>query len=212
MSTESGGIRIMEDRINPEVFQEFYLLPEEISGEFYPEILSDFRRKMVGMASSGTIESYRQIEKILKDSTISDKERDFAIVALNFCRFKMENDIFDLETDMISGGLGGKDNRLRYYVALTGKEGFTGNYCNYIEKVFKDILSNYDSILEEVQYHEFYFSLLILGSVEHAIGIVLDKAITACGFLAKEYYLTNVEIPTDERIRYWLDGELDESS
>jgi hypothetical protein len=52
---------------------------------------------------------------------------------------------------------------------------------------------------------------LILGSIDYAIGDLLNEAIAECGFLAKDYYLTNVEIPTDERIRDWLDGKLDES-
>ena len=66
-------------------------------------------------------------------------------------------------------------------------------------------------MLEELKYHDYYVSLLILGSIDYAIGDLLSTAIAECGFLEKEYYLTNVEIPSDERIRDWLDGKLDES-
>jgi len=80
-----------------------------------------------------------------------------------------------------------------------------------IESVFKDVLHESDSVLEIVNHHDFYASLLILGSVEYAIGNILETAIGRCGFLEKDYYVTNVEIPTDERIRDWLDGKLDDS-
>ena len=212
MDSDYSGVRVMEDRINPEIFQEFHDLLEEIADELNFESSDDIRKELVVMARSGTVESYRQIEKITKDTSLSAKEHDFAIVALNFCIFKIENYLLGLKADMVSGGLGGKDNRLRYYVAFTGKEGLMENACKEIEKVFGGILCKYDSILEEVNYHGYYVSLLILGSIDHAIGVVLDEAISGCGILSSEYYLTNVEIPSDERIRDWLDGKLDESS
>jgi hypothetical protein len=205
------NIRVIEDRIHPEVYSEFYRYLEEDTENIDSDNTDDIKRELVLLARSGTIESYRKIEKMVEDHTFSEKDCEFATIALNFCRFRIENDLLDIPTDMISGGLGGISNKIRYYVALTGKEDLSEDNYKRIENIFNDVLSEYDSVLEQVKYHDFYISLLILGSIYHAIGDLLDTAIARCGFLAKDYYLTNVEIPTDERIRDWLDGKLDET-
>jgi hypothetical protein len=131
---------------------------------------------------------------------------------MNFCRFRVENDLLDIEMDMISGGLGGSENRLRYYVALTCEDWQPADHMEDMEKVFSRILKKNDSILEELVDHKFYLSVLILGSVNYAIGNILDEFFLECVYLSKEYYLTNCEIPTDDRIRDWLDGKLDDES
>jgi hypothetical protein len=212
--TNSGdeNIRVVEDRIHPDVFLEFHRYLEMSIEDINPENIKGIKRKLAALAKTGTIESYREIEKIIEDRSLSDLEHDFAIVALNFCRFSIENDLLDISMDMISGGLGRLSNKIRFYVAITGKEGITPAQCEHIENVFNEVLGECDSILEQVQFHDFYVSLLILGSIEYAIGDLLDRAISGCGFLSEDYYLTNVEIPTDDRIRDWLDGKLDESS
>jgi hypothetical protein len=114
--------------------------------------------------------------------------------------------------DMISGGLGGSDNRLRYYVALTCEDGLPADHMQDMGKVFSEVLKKNDSILEELADHKFYLSVLILGSVNYAIGNILDEFFLECVYLSKEYYLTNCEIPTDDRIRDWLDGKLEDES
>lgn len=205
------NMRVVEERIHPEVFLDFHRYLEMSVKEINPGIINDIKRELAVLSKAGTIEAYRTIENIIENRSLSDVEHDFAVVALNFCRFSIENDLLDIPTDMISGGLGGMNNKIRYYVALTGKEGLTENNFKDIESVFKEVLSESDSVLEQVSLHDFYVSFLILGSLDYAIGNILDTAIRRCGFLEKDYYLTNVEIPTDDRIRDWLDGKLDDS-
>jgi hypothetical protein len=211
VSNGDDYIRIVEDRIPPEVFLEFYRYLEENHETINPKLIVGIRGKLATLAQTGSIESYREIEDMIEHHSLSSGDKDFAIVALNFCRFSIENDLLDIPTDMISGGLGGMNNRIRYYVALTGKDGLSETNYKEIERIFTDVLRESDSELEHLIHHDFYVSLLILGSINYAIGNILDTAIGRCGFLEKDYYLTNVEIPTDERIRDWLDGKLDDS-
>ncbi|MBK7711399.1 MAG: hypothetical protein IPJ37_10940 [Bacteroidales bacterium] len=179
------NMRVVEERIHPEVFLDFHRYLEMSVKEINPGIIKDIKRELAGLAKAGTIEAYRTIENIIENPTLSDVEHDFAVVALNFCRFSIENDLLDIPTDMISGGLGGMNNKIRYYVALTGKESLTENNYKDIESVFKEVLSESDSVLEQVSLHDFYVSFLILGSLDYAIGNILDKAIHRCGFLEK---------------------------
>ena len=209
-NTEDSTIRVMEEKIRPEVFQEFYDLLElgdkELAG------CTELIIKLRDLAKSGTIESLRELEGIIAEGKLEGKEADFVKIALNFCRYKVENDLLDIEMDMISGGLGGIANRLRYYVAFTCIEGLPADHLQDMDKVFRKILKKNDSVLEELTDHVFYLSVLILGSVNYAIGNILDEFFRECKYLSTDYYLTNVEIPTDERIRDWLDGKLDDES
>lgn len=203
-------LRVMEERIRPEVFQEFYDFLESSENETLD--CTGINSKLIGLAKSGSIESMRELEKIISEGKLEGKESDFAKIALNFCRFKVENELLDVEMDLISGGLGGTENRLRYFVALTCEKGLPADHIQDMKKVFRKVLENNDSVLEELTDHTFYVSVLILGSLNYAIGKILDEFFLECTYLSREYYLTNCEIPTDDRIRDWLAGKLDDES
>lgn len=203
-------LRVMEERIRPEVFQEFYDFLESSENETLD--CTGINSKLIGLAKSGSIESMRELEKIISEGKLEGKESDFAKIALNFCRFKVENELLDVEMDLISGGLGGTENRLRYFVALTCEKGLPADHIQDMKKVFRKVLENNDSVLEELTDHIFYVSVLILGSLNYAIGKILDEFFLECTYLSREYYLTNCEIPTDDRIRDWLAGKLDDES
>jgi len=207
-SKNSENIRNVEEKIPPLVFSEFFQYLEDedaLAGQ-----VSDLKRELITMALDGSIESYRKIEKMVKEVNLTGDSKDFAVVALNYCRFKIENELLDDPMDMVSGGLGGTANKMRYYLALSGKDGITREQFEHLERVFREVTEDRDSVLEEVKLHDFYVSLLILGSFDYAVGDVVNAGLRGCDFLQNDYYLTNVEIPTDERIRDWLDGKLDD--
>jgi len=202
------GIRIVEEGISPEIFSEFFHYLEDenaIAG-----LGSDPKAELVKLAKSGTIESLREIERMIEQGDFDGKEKDFAIAALNYCRFKIENGLLDIPTDMISGGLGGVENKMRIFVAVAGKGEITEKCFELTRTAFKKSAEEHDSLLEEAKFHGFYISLIILCSFDHAIGHIIDDGIRQCKFLQSDYYATNVEIPTDDRIRDWLDGKLDD--
>ena len=204
------NLRIVEEKIHPEIFSEFFNILEK--GEEESQGASKDKMGLIKLAKEGSVGSYRAIEKILKEGKLTDELRDFALVALHYCRFKVENELLDIETDMISGGLGGAGNRLRVYVALAGKDNkdITQEQFLYIKDTFRKVAEERDSVLEEAAHHGFYISLLLLLSVDCALADILDRGIGHCDFLQSDYYATNVEIPDDSRIRYWLDSNLDD--
>ena len=202
-------IRIVEEKIHPEVFNDFYNYLEGLENGSVDTSSQDRRYQLAILVKEGTIESYRKIEMMIKEGSLSKEDKDFAVVALNFCRFKFENDLLDIDVGMVSGGLGGSANKIRYYLAVAAPEVISNEQFGYIKKCFDIIASSKASVLEEAIHHGFYVSLIILGSFEYAIGDIIDAGLEECDFLQKDYYLTNVEIPTDDRIRDWLDGKLD---
>ncbi len=201
-------IRIIEERIRPEIFSEFFHCLED-ENEF-ASIRSDPKAEFVRLAKDGSIESFRRIERMIEQGNLSGDARDFALTALNYCRFKIENDLLDIPMDMISGGLGGTANKMRIYVAVVGKEVITEERFELTKIAFKKAAEERDSLLEEAKLQSFYISLIILGSFDYAIGDIIEAGIGQCEFLQSDYYATNVEIPIDDRIRDWLDGKLDD--
>ena len=201
--------RIVSEEIHPEVFSEFIDCYKDFNNQLSVDSISMQKREFTELVLNGSIDSFRQIERILSNGNLLEEERDFGIVALNFCRFKIENDLLDEPIGLISGGLGGAKNKMRYFLALEGTGEITQNQFDYLNEVFDKVTSERDSILENVKNFDKYVTLLILGSFDYAIGEIVDTGIDACEFLKKEYYLTNVEIPTSERILDWMNGILD---
>jgi hypothetical protein len=208
LSEKDDGIRIIEERIRPEIFSEFFHYLEDENA--LAVIGSDPKSEYVRLAKDGSIESFRMIERMIELGNLSRDARDFALTALNCCRFKVENDLLDDPIDMISGGLGGTANKMRIYVAVAGKEIITEEWFELTKIPFKEAAEKRDSLLEDAKFHSFYISLIILGSFEYAIGDIIEAGIKQCEFLQSDYYATNVEIPTDDRIRDWLDGKLED--
>ena len=209
---DSDEIRIVDEKIHPDVFTEFFRFLEEGGDKLKSVSGYTIKAELAELAKTGSIESFRKIERIIKREDITAAQRDFGIAALNYCRFRIENELLDFPVDMISGGLGGTANKIRYYLALTGRDGVTQDQLHEVEVVFRREADSRDSIIEEVVHHGFYVSLLILGSFDYAIGDLITAALGKCKFLQTDYFLTNVEIPTDSLIQDWLDGKLDEST
>ena len=201
-------IRIIEEGIHPEIFSEFFHYLEDENA--LAVIGSDPKAEYVRLAKDGSIESFRRIERMIEQGNLYGDARDFALTALNYTRFKIENDLLDIPIDMISGGLGGTANKMRIYVAVASKDEITEECFELTKIAFKKATEERDSLLEEAMFHSFYISLIILGSFDYALGDIIEAGIRQCEFLQSDYYATNVEIPTDDRIRDWLDGKLDD--
>ena len=201
-------IRIVEEGISPEIFSEFFHYLEDENA--LSKIGSDSKSEYVRLAKDGSIESFRRLERMIEQGNLSGDVRDFALTALNYCRFKIENDLLDIPMDMISGGLGGTANKMRIYVAVAGKEAITDANFGSIKEAFEESASLRNSVLEKATNHGFYVSLIILLSFDYSYGDLIDSGISRCKLLQKDYYATNVEIPDDSRIRDWLDGKLDD--
>lgn len=93
----SENIRNVEDKISPIIFSDFFHYLENeyaISGE-----VPDLKREFIRLARDGSIESYRKVEKLISENNLTGEMKDFATVALNYCRFKIENELFDTPVD-----------------------------------------------------------------------------------------------------------------
>jgi len=167
------------------------------------------KRILILLAHLGSPESCRVIEKFLK---ISERNlRDWALLSLKECRTFVESVLLQEEEGFISTGLGGKDNKLRYYFIVSSKDGkpFSETDRNTIRRGFETISHKYKSEIEEISFEATYAMIGILIPMDIAVGLVIEEGISECNkmseFLFPDYYVTNVKKPTPDEISKYLE-------
>ena len=162
------------------------------------------REALTRLAQGGTVEAYRAIERYAKRP--EPELAPWSTIALWECRMALEGDLREESVGMIFTGLGGAEHRLRHLVAV----GFSGapledGQQHRLESAWRTICARYDSVLEEVQYHSHHVTITLLVSMDAAVGTVIDEAIAASNgddpLLRREYFVTNVTVPTEAEIR-----------
>ncbi len=167
------------------------------------------KRILIFLAHLGTAESCRTIEKYLKIS--EGNLRDWTLLSLKECRTFLESVLLEEEGGFISTGLGGKDNKLRYYFILSSKDGltFSETHRNTLKRGFEIISHKYKSEIEEINFESTYALIGILVPMDVAVGKVIEEAISDCNkmseFLFPDYYVTNVKKPTYKEISKYLE-------
>ncbi|HUU26232.1 MAG TPA: hypothetical protein VM123_00335 [archaeon] len=160
------------------------------------------------LAHRGTVESYRTIERFLK--TGEQELEGWSTLALQECRMFLENSLLDRSDGMLMTGLGGENNRPRYFLIIRSRSdaAFTSAQKATVERVFSSICDRFDSILEEIQFHLNYATMKVLIPLDVAVGEVIEKGIGESnkfgGFLDPYYFVTNVKIPKETEILEYL--------
>jgi len=168
------------------------------------------KKILILLAHLGTPESCRTIEKYLKIS--EGNLRDWALLSLNECRTFLESVLLQEEGGLISTGLGGKDNKLRYYFIVSSNDGlpFSETHRSTLRRGFEAITHKYKSEIEEINFEATYAMIGILIPMDVAVGEVIERGISECNmiseFLFPDFYVTNVKKPTPEEISKYLEG------
>ena len=153
-------------------------------------------------AYSGTARPYRIIERYLKNP--DRKLKDWALLALQECLTMLESAILEESRGMISTGLGGSDNRLRYFLLISSNTGepFTMNHEELIKEEFDLVCQKYDCQIETNKFDKGYATLKMLVPLDVVVGHVVEQGINGCNkmsnFLSSTYYVTNVKIPSEQ--------------
>ena len=187
--------------------------PQEVGLEarqtlFDPTAPLEAKREILArLAQCGTVDAYRAIEQYVKNPDPALAQ--WSKVALYECRMALESELLEEPVGIISTGLGGAQHRLRYLVAV-------GLSCaplhdarrRRLESAWRSICERHDSVLEHVRFRRNHVILTLLISMETPVGTVIDEGIaTANGdapILRQNYFVTNVEVPTEEEIQHVL--------
>ncbi|MEN8157003.1 MAG: hypothetical protein ABFS10_08635 [Bacteroidota bacterium] len=220
---ESGNLKILEQQIDLDLQVAYYECSKKQRGEVDEQWALDHARYLdepgytdqvkkeilARLASIGRVECYRIIEAYVQTAT--DSLRDWALLALNESRMLLESNLLEENQVFISTGLGGKEQKLRYFVVLITSSGrdLDKTQQKVITNEFDYILRKYDAEVEEISFSENMAAILLLMPMNHPLKIVFREAIDECnhygGFLNDDFIVTNVKTLSFSEIKEFLE-------
>ena len=218
-----GNLKILEQKIDMDLQMEYYdcsmRVREERSDDWAlehmqylsePGYSDDVKKEILArMASIENVECFRAIEAYLKHAM--EPLLSWAILALNESRMLLESKIMDENQVFISTGLGGKDEKLRYFVVLMSRTqvDLTSSQQMVIKNEFEFILKKFDAVMEESNFYGYLATILLLLPMNHSLKSVFKEAIDECNrygnFLNNDFIVTNVRVLSVGEIEEFLE-------
>ncbi|MDH6311890.1 hypothetical protein M2137_000649 [Parabacteroides sp. PFB2-10] len=222
-SKMEGHFHVLEQRVPVDRQMEYFKYAENMRKNESPDPLNDEESEgvyqllmredipeeekkhlLTTLASAKSVRAYRLLEEYVQhpDTAIAD----WAYMALMESRISLESELSDEKQIYISTGLGGKEEKLRFYVLILSKEKktFEEYQRQVIEREFAYLLPKQDCDIERLTIEDQYVELLFLVPIRADIKRVLDSLITECNqygdFLSKGFTITNVKELTKEEI------------
>lgn len=218
-----GKYTILEDQVDVDLQMKFFEYSNELrkNKRNDEDVLKDSvllydssvepeakKRILSELSESESVEGFRELEKFLK---IAEKEiRPWAVLSYQHCRIGLESKLLDEHKVFISTGLGGKDDKLRYFIAFKNNNDllFTEVQQKIISNEFSAIFKNNKCVIEELKYIDQYFTLLAIMPVDCVLNNVIMQAINEVNlygsFLHIDYLITNVKPLEKKDIAYYF--------
>jgi hypothetical protein len=179
----------------------------ELSDNTMP--ISQKQLVLAHLARRGTAEAYRLLQHYCSrpDPALEQWSR----IALYECRMRLEQDLLEAPVGLISTGLGGDGQRLRYVFVLS----FQGDpqekeRHQEMRETLDKVCQRYRSAIEEAQFRPSCLYAQVLVPMDVAVGEVIAESIALLNQrkeeLCQDYLVTNVSVPTDEVTQEFLDG------
>lgn len=174
-----------------------------------PEVPANEKKEILAkLASIDTPEAFRHIEKYLLHA--ENDIRDWAKLALLESRMLLESSLLDQNQILISSGLGGKENKLRYFIVVFLNDGFAFDDTRkkVVNNEFDPVLLKMNCELEGIRFYKNYLTLTVLIPLEVSIKDAFTMAIFECNqygnFLSENFIVTNVKVLSATEIRNLL--------
>ncbi|MDR3309605.1 MAG: hypothetical protein LBS80_06600 [Tannerella sp.] len=162
------------------------------------------KKKLIAiLGAAKTVRAYRLLEDYAGHP---DQElANWSYMALTESRIALETDLSDEKHVYISTGMGGKDDKLRFYVLIMSEKSMT--FLDYqkeiINKEFNFMLPQSGCVVEKLTVSDKYVAMVFLIPMQANLKYVLEKVIAECNqygdFLSRFLTVTNVkELNVDE--------------
>lgn len=178
---------------------------EELPGSTMP--IPRKKTVLMELARWGTAEAYRLVQEYCArpDPGLEEWSR----IALYECRMRMESDLLDEPVGLISTGLGGEGQRLRFIfvLALQG-EAPEEKRQQAMRKVLDEVCERQGSSIEQAEFRPSCLVVQVLVPLDVAVGAVIEESIVSLNRgkeeVYQDYLVTNVSVPTEEEIQEFL--------
>lgn len=159
-------------------------------------------RVIVQMAKHGSIGVLRKLETFIQQLPDGNM-REWTKLAIMYCRLQIENELLDQPIGFIASGLGGKGNKLRYYVVLVAKQPLNDYLANTVKDAYEQTCQQYDSELESLEWQDNYLIIKLLAAFQHFVNDIIEAGINEAGILESYYIVTNMSKPSYSDIEEW---------
>ncbi len=217
-----GNLNVLEEEIDINLQVEYYEYAKEHRNKITEdEVISrkenlfeqgisheDKKSLFVQLASLDNVEAYRTIERYVKDP---EKElREWAVLAYQESRMLIESKILNENQVFISTGLGGKGDKLRYFVVFFSNKGKPFN--SFQKKVLQNEsefhFKQCDAEIEEIVYYNTFatFKVVIPLSVplKNLFKDIILETNQYGDFLMSNFIITNVRCLSEQEIYDFL--------
>jgi len=210
-------VKVIEGIIDPEIHLEYIEFSAKIDKELNKEktILSsenlfsedidieEKRQLLIFMAKIDNVDIFRKLEKYAKNP---DKElSDWAFIALQESKSLIQSSLLGEDQILISTGLGGKDNKLRFFIVAQTDE---NEHISEIQRkiIAKEVsftFNNNDCELEKIEFGENFYTIVGLFPfdfeiIELSLGQILEELKEFNINISDKYIITNVKISNIE--------------
>ncbi len=209
----SGNFNILEEQIAIEDQMEYFefskkIRERDIGEECFREREELFssetgieRKKEILSALAGVdeVKAYRTIEKYLKNPDAG--LRNWSVLAMQESRMVLQSSLLDEKQVFISTGLGGKGEKLRYYVVFINRDRnrlLTATQQKLVKTELLFALKDAGGAFESIDFFEGFSTSLLLLPLKTNIREVFNSVIEECNqygdFLAEDMIITNVKV------------------
>ncbi|MCK4990051.1 MAG: hypothetical protein KAS29_06175 [Bacteroidales bacterium] len=222
-----GNLKILEQQIDMDLQVEYYECSRKLRNELdeswayenmqyliEPGYSQDVKKDILArMASIENVECYRAIESYI--DIAEESLKDWALLALNESRMQLESEIMEENQVFISTGLGGRQQKLRYFVVLMSRTNadLTPTHQMVIQNEFEFILKKFDAEVEELNFSGYLATILLLLPMNYSLKKVFQEAINECNqygdFLRDDFIVTNVKTLSFKEIKELLKDKSD---
>lgn len=217
---------ILEEQIDIEVQMKYFDYAQknrtdEVSAECFAnrdDLFSentDFERKkeiLVNIATIDDVKAFRTIEKFVKES--SGEIYQWAVLALQESRMLLQSSLLDEQQVFISTGLGGKGQKIRYYVVFINKNKhglLTRTQQNLLKDELITVLKSNDGEFETIDFTDGFSTAMVILPLQTDLKSVFRNIIDECNqygdFLDDDMILTNVKMLSRNEITDMLNGK-----
>jgi hypothetical protein len=216
-------LSVLEEKIDIDQQLEYFEISRRIKKQIPTELIltesenlfdpdrsnEEKKQLLVKIASIGKAEAYRVIERFINEH--KGNLKNWATLALQENRMLLESMLLDENQVFISTGLGGKGEKLRYFVVLFGKDPeFTELQKKIIRTEFEICLKKNNSELEELNFSGSLANLLAMIPLKIIIKQLFAEAIKECNeygnFLMSNFIITNVKELSFDEIREYVNN------
>jgi hypothetical protein len=206
------NFNILEETIDVEVQRDYFESAKDIAPFDQNEIdeminvldknelsVDESKTLLQKLASVENVAAFRALERYVQNP--APELKDWAVLALQQSRMVLQSSLFDEQQVFISTGLGGKNNKLRYFLIIPFKnvedKQLTETQKSILEKELKYFSEHYDAEFESIEFYDKFAVSLMLFPLKAEVSQMIQQLLDECNqygdYISENIIITNIK-------------------